>query len=76
MVAGMTPRAVKGGFVSAIPSAGYHVELAGGGHYSAAAVRTKVTEIQSKIPPGISSTLNSLYINPRQFGVQFPFGKT
>jgi fatty acid synthase subunit alpha len=72
MVAGMTPSTVKGGFVSAILSAGYHVELAGGGHYNAAAVRTKVAEIQSKIPPGVGITLNSLYINPRQFGFQFP----
>src|SRR5258708_11082628 len=72
MVAGMTPSTVKAGFVSAILSAGYHVELAGGGHYNAAAVRTKVAEIQSKIPPGVGITLNSLYINPRQFNFQFP----
>jgi fatty acid synthase subunit alpha, fungi type len=72
MVAGMTPSTVKGGFVSAILSAGYHVELAGGGHYNAAALRTKMAEIQSKIPAGVGVTLNSLYINPRQFGFQFP----
>ena len=72
MVAGMTPTTVKTGFVSAILSAGYHVELAGGGHYNSAALRAKVTEIQSKIPPGVGLTLNSLYINPRQFGFQFP----
>jgi fatty acid synthase subunit alpha len=72
MVAGMTPTTVKAGFVSAILSAGYHVELAGGGHYNPAALRAKVTEIQSKIPPGVGLTLNSLYINPRQFGFQFP----
>ncbi|KZW02887.1 fatty acid synthase [Exidia glandulosa HHB12029] len=72
MVAGMTPSTVKGGFVSAVLSAGYHVELAGGGHYNAAAVRTKVAEIQSKIPPGVGITLNALYINPRQFNFQFP----
>jgi enoyl reductase-like protein len=72
MVAGMTPSTVKAGFVSAILSAGYHVELAGGGHYSAAAVRSKVAEIQANIPPGVGITLNSLYINPRQFGFQFP----
>ena len=72
MVAGMTPTTVKAGFVSAILSAGYHVELAGGGHYNPTALRAKVTEIQSKIPPGVGLTLNSLYINPRQFGFQFP----
>jgi fatty acid synthase subunit alpha, fungi type len=36
MVAGMTPTTVKAGFVSAVLEAGYHVELAGGGHYSPA----------------------------------------
>ena len=29
-------------------------------------------EIQSLIPPGVGITLNSLYINPCQFGFQFP----
>ncbi|KIJ66907.1 hypothetical protein HYDPIDRAFT_174219 [Hydnomerulius pinastri MD-312] len=72
MVAGMTPTTVKAGFVSAVLSAGYHIELAGGGHYNAAALRSKVAEIQSKIPAGVGLTLNSLYINPRQFGFQFP----
>lgn len=70
MVAGMTPTTVKAGFVYAVLRAGYHVELAGGGHYSPAALRAKVVEIQSKISPGIGLTLNSLYINPRQFSFQ------
>ena len=72
MVAGMTPSTVKAGFVGAILSASYHVELAGGGHYNATAVRAKVAEIQSLIPPGVGITLNSLYINPCQFSFQFP----
>lgn len=72
MVAGMTPTTVKSGFVSAVLSAGYHVELAGGGHYNAASLRAKVSEIQANIPAGVGITLNSLYINPRQFGFQFP----
>ncbi|KAF8577776.1 fatty acid synthase [Ramaria rubella] len=72
MVAGMTPSTVKAGFVSAVLSAGYHVELAGGGHYNAAAVRAKVTEIQAQIPAGVGLTLNALYINPRQFSFQLP----
>jgi fatty acid synthase subunit alpha len=29
-------------------------------------------EIQGKISPGIGLTLNSLYINPRQFSFQLP----
>ncbi|KAF8287733.1 hypothetical protein DL93DRAFT_2234536 [Clavulina sp. PMI_390] len=44
--------------------------LAGGGHYNAAALLAKITEIQSLVRVGI--TLNSLYINPRQFNFQFP----
>ncbi|KAF5337910.1 hypothetical protein D9758_013124 [Tetrapyrgos nigripes] len=72
MVAGMTPTTVKAGFVSAVLDAGFHIELAGGGHYNAAAVRAKIAEIQSKIPAGVGITLNSLYINPKQFGFQFP----
>ena len=72
MVAGMTPSTVKAGFVSAVLDAGYHIELAGGGHYNAAALRSKIAEIQKLIPAGVGITLNSLYINPRQFTFQFP----
>ncbi|KAH8117927.1 fatty acid synthase [Phellopilus nigrolimitatus] len=72
MVAGMTPTTVKAGFVSAVLRAGYHVELAGGGHYNANALRAKVAEIQAQIPAGVGLTLNALYINPRQFGFQLP----
>ena len=68
----MTPSTVKAGFVSAVLSAGYHVELAGGGHYNPAAIHSKVAEIQANIPPGVGITLNSLYINPRQFTFQLP----
>ena len=72
MVAGMTPTTVKAGFVSATLRAGYHIELAGGGHYNAAALRAKVAEILPQIPPGVGLTLNALYINPRQFTFQLP----
>ncbi|KAK7057294.1 acyl transferase/acyl hydrolase/lysophospholipase [Favolaschia claudopus] len=44
MVAGMTPSTVQAGFVSAVLNAGYHIELAGGGHYNAAALRSKMRE--------------------------------
>ena len=72
MVAGMTPSrsTVKAGFVSAVLDAGYHIELAVGGHYNTAAFRSKVAEIQKTIPTGVGSTLNSLYINPCQFTFQ------
>ena len=72
MVAGMTPSTVRAGFVSAVLSAGYHIELAGGGHYNPAALRSKVAEIQANIPAGVGITLNALYINPRQFTFQLP----
>ena len=58
MVAGMTPTTVKAGFVSAVLRAGYHVELAGGGHYNAAALRAKVAEIQKQTPTGVGLALN------------------
>jgi fatty acid synthase subunit alpha len=64
MVTGMTPSTVKAGFISAILTAGFHIELAGGGHYSQASLHVKVTEIQFKIPAGFGIMLNSLYINP------------
>lgn len=63
-----TPTTVKAGFVSAVLAAGYHIELAGGGHYNAKALRAKVDEIQRLVnKPGIGVTLNSLYINQRQW---------
>ena len=72
MVAGMTPSTVKAGFVGAVLDAGYHIELAGGSHYNAAALRPKIAESQKLIPAGVGIALNSLYINLRQFTFQFP----
>ncbi|GAA6057216.1 hypothetical protein JCM3770_003265 [Rhodotorula araucariae] len=73
MVGGMTPTTVKAGFVSAVLKAGYHIELAGGGHYNEKAVRAKVAEIQKLVgQPGIALTLNCLYINQRQWTFQNP----
>jgi len=66
MVAGMTPSTVKAGFVGAVLDAGYHVDLAGGGHYNPAAFRSKVAGIQKQIPAGVGITLNSLYVTPCQ----------
>ena len=67
-----TPSTVKAGFVSAVLDAGYHIELAGGGHYNAVTLRSKVAEIQEKIPAGVGFTLNSLYVNTRRFTFQCP----
>ena len=72
MVAGMTPCTVGANLVAATLNAGYHVELAGGGHYNATALRNKVAEIQRRVQPGVGLTLNALYINQRQFSFQFP----
>ncbi|KAG5636096.1 hypothetical protein H0H81_009121 [Sphagnurus paluster] len=68
----VAPSTVKASFISAVLDAGYHVELAGGGHYNAAALRSKVAEIQKLIPAEVGITLNTLYIDPRQFTFQFP----
>lgn len=72
MVAGMTPCTVPAGFNAAVLNAGYHIELAGGGHYNPKALRAKVAQIQSMTEPGQGLTLNALYINQRQWGFQFP----
>ncbi|KAF7792928.1 hypothetical protein EIP86_004031 [Pleurotus ostreatoroseus] len=72
MVAGMTPSTVPAGFVSAVLNAGFHIELAGGGQVAPFILRDRVAEIQKKIPSGVGITLNSIYINPMQFGFQVP----
>lgn len=68
----MTPCTVQANLNVATLNAGYHIELAGGGHYNAAALRSKVAEISARTQAGVGITLNALYINQRQFGFQFP----
>lgn len=59
MIPGMTPSTVGAGFNAAVLNAGYHVELAGGGHYNEKALRAKVADIQSRLEtPGLALTLN------------------
>lgn len=72
MVAGMTPSTVSGKFVSAVMNAGYHVELAGGGHYNEKMLRQKVDEIMKLTRPGEGITMNILFLNVRQWGFQYP----
>lgn len=72
MVAGMTPSTVSAEFVSAVMNAGYHVELAGGGHYNEKMLRSKVDEIMKKTRAGEGITLNILFLNVRQWGFQYP----
>lgn len=64
MVAGMTPCTVGAGFNAAVLNAGYHIELAGGGHYNPRALRAKVDDVAKRLEhPGLGLTLNALYIN-------------
>ncbi|KAG0311839.1 beta subunit of fatty acid synthetase, partial [Dissophora globulifera] len=72
MVAGMTPSTVNEVFTSAVMNAGYHVELAGGGHYNEAAIRSRVKKLMHLTTPGAGITLNTLFINVRQWGFQSP----
>lgn len=76
MVAGMTPCTVSWEFVAATMNAGYHIELAGGGYYSAADMTEAVRKIQSATTPGSGITPNIIYINPRTYAWQAPLIKT
>ena len=72
MVAGMTPCTVPWDFVAATMSAGYHIELAGGGYYNAKSMTEAVTNIEKNIPAGRGITINLIYVNPRAMGWQIP----
>ncbi|KAF7722190.1 3-oxoacyl-[acyl-carrier-protein] synthase [Apophysomyces ossiformis] len=72
MVAGMTPSTVNEKFVAAVMNAGYHIELAGGGHYNERMLRAKVDKIMELTRPGEGITLNMLFLNVRQWGFQYP----
>jgi fatty acid synthase subunit beta len=65
MVAGMTPTTVHWDFVSAIMNAGYHAELAGGGHYNAPSMASAIYNLARSIPAGRGITCNLIYANPR-----------
>lgn len=72
MVAGMTPTTVQASLNAATIQAGYHIELAGGGLHDESKLRSRVQEILAKAPAASGLTLNSLYINPRQWSFQLP----
>ncbi|KAJ1796382.1 fatty acid synthase alpha subunit Lsd1, partial [Coemansia sp. RSA 2399] len=72
MVAGMTPTTVNESFVAAINNAGYHAEIAGGGMHSEEAMERKLQSLAKLIPAGQGITLNCIYINPKQWGFQYP----
>ncbi|KAG1071517.1 hypothetical protein G6F42_026019 [Rhizopus arrhizus] len=72
MVAGMTPATVNEKFVAAVMNAGYHIEMAGGGHFSEAVLRDKVDKIMKLTRPGQGITLNIIFLNVLQWGFQYP----
>ncbi|KAI9223673.1 hypothetical protein BC828DRAFT_410490 [Blastocladiella britannica] len=72
MVAGMTPTTVSSEFVSAVLNAGYHIELAGGGHFTEQMLRDKVVDIMKRVEPGNAITINMMFLNPRQWAFQYP----
>ncbi|KAJ2724547.1 fatty acid synthase alpha subunit Lsd1 [Coemansia sp. Benny D115] len=76
MVAGMTPSTISEKFVSAVMRAGYHIELSGGGHFSEPMLRDKVDKILKLVDPGLGITINSIYINPFLWNIQYPAMQT
>ncbi|KAJ2607731.1 fatty acid synthase alpha subunit Lsd1, partial [Coemansia sp. RSA 1365] len=72
MVAGMTPSTVSEVFVSAVMRAGYHIELSGGGHFSESMLRDKAEKILELVGPGNNITINSIYVNPFLWNIQYP----
>ena len=72
MVAGMTPCTVPWDFVAATMTAGYQIELAGGGYYNAKSMTAALTKIEKAIPPGRGITVNLIYVNPRAMQWQIP----
>lgn len=72
MVAGMTPCTVPWDFVAATMNAGYHIELAGGGYYSANTMTEALLKIEKSIPPGRGITVNLIYVNPHAMAWQIP----
>ncbi|KAK4100223.1 beta subunit of fatty acid synthase [Parathielavia hyrcaniae] len=72
LVAGMTPSTVPWDFVAATMNAGYQIELAGGGYYSAKRMTDAISKIETAIPPGRGITVNLIYVNPRAMAWQIP----
>ncbi|KAI0388453.1 fatty acid synthase beta subunit [Xylariaceae sp. FL0594] len=72
MVAGMTPTTVPWDFVAAAMTAGYEIELAGGGYYNAESLSTAVSRLESVIPPGRGIVINLIYASPKAIAWQIP----
>lgn len=72
MVAGMTPTSASHQIVAATLNAGYHGELAGGGLPTQDIFRQRVDQLVQSMDEGHGITLNLLFLNPRQWNMQFP----
>eukprot|EP01114_Cavostelium_apophysatum_P006579 TRINITY_DN1795_c0_g1_i2.p1 TRINITY_DN1795_c0_g1~~TRINITY_DN1795_c0_g1_i2.p1 ORF type:complete len:3793 (+),score=1033.24 TRINITY_DN1795_c0_g1_i2:910-11379(+) len=72
MVAGMTPTTANEQIVIAFTNAGFHGEFAGGGQANPEMFKQRITNIFNKILPGEGINVNSLYLNQKQWGFQFP----
>ncbi|CCD27159.1 tetrafunctional fatty acid synthase subunit FAS1 NDAI_0J02670 [Naumovozyma dairenensis CBS 421] len=64
LVPGMTPTTVSPDFVAATINAGYQIELAGGGYFSAQGMTDAIDSVISQIKKGYSLSLNLIYVNP------------
>ncbi|KAG1113283.1 hypothetical protein G6F42_014507 [Rhizopus arrhizus] len=53
-------------------NAGYHIEVAGGGHFNEEVLRDKVDKIMELTRAGEGITLNIIFLNVRQWGFQYP----
>ncbi|RLV86920.1 Fatty acid synthase subunit beta [Meyerozyma sp. JA9] len=71
MVPGMTPTTVNPDIVAATINAGYHIEIAGGGYFSAGHMEGALKQVEAKIAPGSGIGINLIYVNPRmlQWGI-------
>lgn len=72
MVAGMTPCTVPWDFVASTMSAGYEIELAGGGYYNDKSMTEALLKIEKNIPAGRGITVNLIYVAPRAMAWQIP----
>ena len=64
LVPGMTPCTVSPDFVAATTNAGYTIELAGGGYFSAAGMTAAIDSVVSQIEKGSTFGINLIYVNP------------
>lgn len=71
LVPGMTPSTVSPDFVAATLNAGYHIEIAGGGYFSAEGMTKAIDSVVAQIKKGYSLGINLIYVNPRmlQWGI-------